>query len=144
MEDSKLPIIIFVLMIVGVFIPIFGNIFMINQNKNSVKLETTNKKLYKADYVHLYCKGVEGVILPDRTRIDCLTENQAWEFNWAEKWNESFGRVLWHAYRLEKKPCLALILKSSDDYIYLDVAKKLCDKYGVNLIEIKTKDFANN
>jgi len=39
----------------------------------------------EADYVDHYCQQWRGQIeyrLPDRTRVDCLTDTQAIEFDW--------------------------------------------------------------
>jgi len=65
------------------------------------------------------------------------------EFDWAKKWYEGFGQALWYAHNTGKKPCLVLILKSDKDYKYFNRAKILSDKYNVNLIEVKSKEYIN-
>ena len=119
--------------------PVFCQTSILNQNGDS--LLPDEEKLREADYVHAYCNGKEEYILPDKTRVDCLTETHACEFNWAKKWYEGFGQALWYSHNTGKKPCLVLILKSDKDYIYFNRAKILCDKYGVWLIKVKAKNF---
>ncbi len=92
---------------------------------------------HESDYVNAYCKGTVEYVLPDKTRIDCLTQTEACEFDWAKKWYEGIGQALWYAQSTGKKPCLALIINSQEDYKYFNRAKILCDKYNINLIEIK-------
>ena len=141
LNKKKLAIILIIVIFLLIAIPVLCQIFILNQNGNSLLPE--KEKLREADYVHAYCKGVEEYVLPDKTRVDCLTESHACEFDWAKKWYEGFGQALWYAHNTGKKPCLVLILKSDKDYIYFNRAKILCDKYGVNLIEVKAKGFNN-
>ncbi len=139
MKKKKLVSILIIIIFFIIAIPVLCQIFILNQNGNS--LLPDKEKLRESDYVHAYCNGKEEFILPDKTRVDCLTETHACEFDWAKKWYEGFGQALWYAYNTNKKPCLVLILKSNKDYIYYNRAKILCDKYGINLVEIKAKDY---
>ena len=41
------------------------------------------------DYQREYCKGIMEFRLPDRTRVDCLTEDHAIEFDFGKKWAEA-------------------------------------------------------
>ena len=62
--------------------------------------------------------GVAGKIeyrLPDKTRVDCLTDEYAIEFDWAKKWAESVGQSLYYAKMTGKKPAVAIIMKSIED-----------------------------
>ena len=120
-------------------IPVLCQIFVLNYDGDQTLPE--GKKLHEADYVNAYCNGTVEYILPDKTRVDCLTETHACEFDWANKWYEGFGQALWYAHNTGKEPCLVLILKSQKDYVYFNRAKILCDKYGIKLIEVKAKDF---
>ena len=141
MKKKKLAILLIIIIVLLITIPVLCQIFILNQNGDS--LLPAKEKLHEADYVHAYCKGVEEYVLPDKTRVDCLTETHACEFDWAKKWYEGFGQALWYSHNTGKKPCLVLILKSDKDYIYFNRAKILCDKYGVNLIEVKAKNYGN-
>ena len=139
LKKKKLAILLIIIIVLLITIPVLCQIFILNQNGDS--LLPTKEKLHEDDYVHAYCKGTEEYVLPDKTRVDCLTETHACEFDWAKKWYEGFGQALWYSHNTGKKPCLVLILKSDKDYIYFNRAKILCDKYGVNLIEVKAKNF---
>ena len=141
LKKKKLAIILIIIIVLLITIPVLCQIFILNQNGDS--LLPTKEKLHEADYVHAYCKGTEEYVLPDKTRVDCLTETHACEFDWAKKWYEGFGQAHWYSHNTGKKPCLVLILKSDKDYIYFNRAKILCDKYGVNLIEVKAKNYGN-
>lgn len=135
---------IFLILLISAIIavPVLCQIFVLNQNGNNLLPE--KEKLRESDYVNTYCKGAKEYVLPDKTRIDCLTEQYACEFDWAKKWYKGFGQALWYAHNSGKKPCLVLILKTQKDYIYFDRAKILCDKYNVHLIDIKSKNFQAN
>lgn len=138
MNKKKLALIIIIIILL-LAIPVLSQIFVLNQNGEN--LLPANKKLRESDYVHAYCNGTEEYVLQDKTRVDCLTETHACEFDWAKKWYEGFGQALWYAHNTGKKPCLVLILKSDKDYIYFNRARIMCDKYGISLYEIKGKEY---
>lgn len=104
------------------------------------KAEFEKKEKYKeADYVKAYCKGEIEYRLPDNTRVDCLTEEYAIEFDWAKKWAESIGQSLYYAKMTGKKPAVAIILKKNKDRKYIERIKKV-DK-GIMIFEILAKDY---
>ncbi len=58
-----------------------------------------------------YCPQWQGVIeyrLEDRTRVDCLIDTLAMEFDWCRKWAEGVGQSLFYAKMTDKKPVLVL------------------------------------
>ena len=59
--------------------------------------------------------------LPDRSRIDCLTDTHAYEADWADglKVYESIGQSLYYAAETGKKPGILLLIrkKNSDKHI---------------------------
>lgn len=71
------------------------------------------------DYVNQNCTGQIEYVLPDKTRIDCLTNEYAIEFDYAKKWAESIGQSLYYSKMTGKKPAVAIILKSPEDRKYL-------------------------
>ena len=117
---KKHIIFLIILIITIIAIPVLCQIFVLNQNGNNLLPE--KEKLRESDYVNAYCKGIKEYVLPDRTRIDYLTEQYACEIDWAKKWYEGFGQALWYAHNSGKKPCLVLILKTKKDYVYSDSA----------------------
>ena len=71
-------------------------------------------------YQELWClnKGVTEYVLSDRTRVDCLTENHAIEFDWANKWAESIGQSLYYSLQTGKRAGIVLIIKRQKHYKY--------------------------
>ena len=54
-------------------------------------------------YQNIWCRenlGITEYILPDKARVDCLTNSYAVEFDFASKWAESVGQSLYYAYSL--------------------------------------------
>ena len=102
--------------------------------------ESTEKDKYsEADYVKEYCDGQIEYRLPDQTRVDCLTEEYAIEFDWAKKWAESIGQSLYYSKMTGKKPATAIIIKSPSERKYIDRIKKVDG--NITVFEIKSKDF---
>lgn len=91
----------------------------------------------EADYVCKYCTGQIEYRLSDGTRVDCLTDEYAIEFDWAKKWAESIGQSLYYAKMTNRKPGVVLIIKDEKDYFYLERFKKVADKYGIKYWIIK-------
>lgn len=93
-------------------------------------------KYKEADYVNAYCKGIVEYELPDKTRVDCLTDDYAIEFDYAKKWAESIGQSLYYAKMTGKKPAVAIIIKKPTDRIYIERIKKV--NAGIKIFEIKS------
>ena len=96
-------------------------------------------KYKEADYVNAYCKGIIEYELPDRTRVDCLTDDYAIEFDYAKKWAESIGQSLYYAKMTGKKPAVAIIIKKPTDRIYIERIKKV-DK-DIKIFVITSVDY---
>ena len=64
-----------------------------------------SKKKNEKYYQERWCKGrgVTEHILPDRTRVDCLTSEHAIEFDWGNKWAESIGQSLYYSLQTGKR-----------------------------------------
>ncbi|TMM47036.1 hypothetical protein [Colwellia ponticola] len=67
-------------------------------------------KWHEADFVKAYCSGEIEHILPDRTRVDCLTDTHAIEYDWGKKWAESLGQALFYSAMTGKKAGIVLIV----------------------------------
>ncbi len=78
-------------------------------------------KKYEKDYQEAWCsgKGVSEFVLPDKTRVDCLTDTHAIEFDWANKWAEAIGQSLYYSFATNKKAGVVIILKSEKDKKHL-------------------------
>ena len=97
-------------------------------------------------YQNVWCKennGITEYILPDKTRVDCLTKNYAVEFDFAHKWAESVGQSLYYAKMTDKKPAIVLIMESDNDDKYYSRANLLAKTYDIKLHTIKSKDYIN-
>jgi hypothetical protein len=82
------------------------------------------KRLHKERYYQdITCDEIGGVVeyrLPDRTRVDCLTEEYATEFDFSSKWTEAIGQSLHYARMTGKKAGIYLILEKKSDNKYYD------------------------
>ena len=58
------------------------------------------------------------MVLPDRTRCDCLTKTHAIEFDFGPKWAEAVGQTLYNGLQTGKRPGIVLILESPQDRTY--------------------------
>ena len=108
----------------------------------SVAAHEKNERYYQ----NIWCaenKGITEYILPDKTRVDCLTKNYAVEFDFASKWAESVGQSLYYAEMTGKKPAIVLIEESSNDEKYFQRAKTLSLLYNITLYKIKSEDYKN-
>ena len=63
--------------------------------KETPRKNTTTIKFQEKDYVNKYCNGYKEFVLSDKTRIDCLTDEYAIEYDYAKKWAESIGQALY-------------------------------------------------
>ena len=100
------------------------------------------KRMYnEAYYQELWCseqKGQMEYVLPDFTRVDCLTEDHAIEFDFANKWAESIGQALHYGMMTGKKPGIVLIIEKPKQFVYYNRIVPLCEKYGITLWTMKS------
>lgn len=73
--------------------------------------------------------GKTEVILPDKTRVDCLTEKNAVEFDFGKKWAEAIGQSLYYSFQTGKKAGVVLILEKPQDRKYLLRLNSVIDHY---------------
>lgn len=92
-------------------------------------IEKNNMK--EKDYVDKYCKGTKEYVLPDKTRIDCVWDEYAIEYDWAQKWAESVGQSLYYAQMTGLKPAVAIIMKSPEDEKYIKRIQKADERIVV-------------
>lgn len=111
-----------------------GIIFSIIENDNdteNVIKSNSNKKLTEKDYVNMYCTGIKEYVLEDRTRVDCLTDEYAIEFDYAKKWAESIGQSLYYSKKTGKKPAVAIITNGENDLKYIQRIKETDEKITI-------------
>jgi len=69
-------------------------------------------------YQQQWCQDQGGqieVVLPNRTRCDCLTDSHAIEFDFGNKWAEAIGQAFYYAIQTGKKAGIVLILEDQKD-----------------------------
>jgi len=94
----------------------------------------------EADNVKYYCNKVNGeieYILKDRTRVDCLTKDTAFEFDFAKKGYEAIGQSLHYSTLTNKKAGIYLIIKNPKEYKYINRLIKICKIYDIELIIVQ-------
>ena len=99
---------------------------------------------YEKEYQNHCCSLNNGTVeyrLPDKARVDCVTDNYAVEFDFTNKWAEAIGQALFYANELNKKPGIVLISeKGNKDLKYINRVKKIADKFGITVWIIKPED----
>ena len=118
MKIKKSEIKIFLALIVIVLGYFFANNTELTDSFKPVSY-VQNTEMKEKNYVQKYCKGKIEYVLSDKTRVDCLTEEYAIEYDWAHKWAESIGQSLYYAHMTGLKPAVAIILKRPEDEKYI-------------------------
>ena len=75
--------------------------------------------------------GKAEVVLPDRTRCDCLTTTHAIEFDFGNKWTEAVGQSLYYAIQTGKRAGIVLIIEHEKDRKYWIRFNTVIRHYGV-------------
>lgn len=78
--------------------------------------------------------------LPDRTRVDVLTERYAVEVDWVGKFEEGIGQSLRYSHATGKEPVVALGLKGNWSVEELETAKLVCRKHRIHVWELRAGD----
>jgi|GEM_PF-2525149 len=76
------------------------------------------KRAYaEAKYQKKWCmdqKGRAEVVMRNRTRCDCVTDDYAVEFDFADKWAEAIGQSLHYSTKTGKKAGIVLIMENQE------------------------------
>lgn len=73
--------------------------------------------------------GIMEVVLSDRTRADCVTDDEIAEFDFARKWAEGIGQILNYVRLTDKKGVLVLICGTPNDYFKANKVSKIISRY---------------
>ena len=79
------------------------------------------------------------MVLKDRTRVDCLTNEYAIEVDFAKKWAESIGQSLYYAKMTNKKPAVGLIMNLDKDKRYYKRLLLIAKEYDITIFVIEKK-----
>lgn len=101
---------------------------------------SSTKKYNEHYYQTKLCNDLNGqveIVLQDKTRVDCLTDNYAIEVDFAKKWAESIGQSLHYAHMTGKKPAVGLIIDKNRDQRYYKRLHTLAKKYEIHIFIIE-------
>ena len=70
-----------------------------------------------SDYIQVLIGG-EREQSVESGRVDLVTEEYAFEVEWANKWKHSIGQSIWYGLQTNKKPGIILLMRSKEDYKY--------------------------
>ena len=97
----------------------------------------------ESSYQHAWCSehnGIEEYENIDKTRVDCLTETNAVEFDFANKWAESIGQALHYQAMTGKRAKVVLILENpKKELCYFKRVQNLAKIYNFDVEYITPK-----
>ncbi|MFZ5770524.1 MAG: hypothetical protein ACOY4W_03770 [Thermodesulfobacteriota bacterium] len=95
---------------------------------------TSAHSLPESHYQEKWCAEHHGkaeVVLPDKTRADCLTENNAVEVEFGRKWAEAIGQSLYYSFQTGKRAGIVLILEKPQDRKHLLRLNSVINHYNL-------------
>lgn len=111
-------------------------LYIFFENDLTPKQEDDNVKKNEKYYQTRMCQELGGkmeYVLPDKTRVDCLTDEYAIEVDFAKKWAEAIGQSLYYAQITGKKPAIGFIVEDGDDR-YIKRVKTVSEKFEIKII----------
>jgi hypothetical protein len=71
--------------------------------------------------------------LPDRSRVDCLTDTHAYEADWADglKVYESIGQSLYYAAETGKNPGILLLVRKKNSDKHIRKVKRVIENWSL-------------
>ncbi len=87
-------------------------------------------------YNRLFCTEMGGqaeYVLPDRSRVDCLTNTHAFEADWAQglKVYESIGQALYYSAETGRQPGILLLIKNKNSERYIRKVKRVIEAFNL-------------
>lgn len=96
------------------------------------------------EYQQVWCNQKQGSLeyrLTDGTRVDCVTNTHAIEFDFASKWAESIGQSLYYGKTLNKKTGVVLIMENpQNDLRYLKRLQSIASTYDITIWTMTPND----
>lgn len=106
-----------------------STIYAFDDGKTKTGYKYVKHEHSESSYQHAWCSahdGIEEFENLDKTRVDCLTDTHAVEFDFANKWAESIGQALHYQLMTGKKAMVVLILEEpKKEMVYYSRVKKL-------------------
>lgn len=125
------------LMAIALIIGVFQ--LLLNKQDDTFVVEKRNK-MYERDYQNPFCKELGGITeyrLSDKTRVDCLTDEYAIEVDFAKKWAEGIGQGLHYGLMTNRKPAVALIVRTDKDNKFLKRLNSVAKEYNIKVFVIR-------
>lgn len=97
------------------------------------------EKEYQQEWCDRY-HGQQEVRLDDGTRVDCLTDHHAVEFDFASKWAEGLGQALHYGDLTGKRPAVVLIIEKTSDWKHLRKLKRSARHRAVKVWYMRPQD----
>lgn len=92
------------------------------------------EKEYQEQWCSKQANCIVEYILPDKTRIDCLTPTHAIEFDFGNKWAEAIGQSLYYSLITGRKAGVVLILEDkAREQKYLQRLQTVSKRYGIDV-----------
>ena len=142
---------VLILGVVAYILNLYGYIpfdFNLNNTSTNYSEDTTGHKHSEASYQMVWCKAHNGITEyknRDYTRVDCLTKDNAVEFDFAKKWAESVGQALHYQLMTGKRGKVVLILeKQADKSTYYKRVEALAKKYDFDVEYMTPNDLHLN
>ena len=84
-------------------------------------------------YRQAFCPGQKQIVMPDKTRADCIKDNIVWEVDFDFKWYEAIGQSTHYGRQKLMRPGIALIVEDQKKcYLYWRAHRDV-ENYRVNI-----------
>jgi len=101
---------------------------------NMASAKHLNPESYYQDKLCGQLSGQLEYLLPDNTRVDCLTSEYAIEIGFIDHKYEDVGQSLYYSLITGKKPAIATIIenpKIAEEHLH--ILQKLAEKYDIKI-----------
>jgi len=101
----------------------------------------------EAFYSNKFCSEMSGKsehVLKDLSRVDCLTDTHAYEFDWADgmKVYEAKGQSLYYASETGKEPGIYLLIRKKNSEKHIRKVRRVIETFNLP-IKLVIKDIRN-
>ena len=110
---------------------VYGLMVFTVVNYVSAKDAYAGQNKVEKDYYSAYCHGQIEFRNSDGTRTDCLTDSEAIEFDFANKWYNCISQAMHYALINKKSPICMLILRKNSDLKYIKRANGVINAYSL-------------
>ena len=86
-------------------------------------------------YQQRWCEARGGeteVVLEDRTRVDCVTDEYAVEMDFGSGWAQAIGQALYYAEKTGRRPGIVLIVEEGEER-YLRRLQEATEGHGLDI-----------